>query len=106
MGPLVSEEQLHRVTNYMNQGKQAGACYVTGGERNGRSRLFCRADRHHGRHSENEHCARGDFWAGGGGRAVHRSLRLIPRANDTNYGLAAGRLDAGHQQGPSHRQRS
>ncbi len=33
MGPLVSEEQLSRVTNYMHQGKQAGACYVTGGER-------------------------------------------------------------------------
>src|SRR6266498_4653823 len=27
MGPLVSEEQLNRVTNYMHQGKQAGACY-------------------------------------------------------------------------------
>src|SRR5436190_7430611 len=33
MGPLVSEEQLSRVTKYMHQGKQAGACYVTGGNR-------------------------------------------------------------------------
>src|SRR5205085_11506227 len=31
MGPLVSEEQLRRVTNYMHQGKQDGACYLTGG---------------------------------------------------------------------------
>ena len=31
MGPLVSDEQLQRVTGYMNQGKQAGACYVAGG---------------------------------------------------------------------------
>jgi phenylacetaldehyde dehydrogenase len=31
MGPLVSREQLQRVTSYMNQGKQAGACCVTGG---------------------------------------------------------------------------
>src|SRR4030095_3908155 len=35
MGPLVSEEQLRRVTNYMNQGKQQGACTVTGGSRSG-----------------------------------------------------------------------
>ena len=33
MGPLVSREQLERVTNYMNQGKTAGACCVTGGGR-------------------------------------------------------------------------
>src|SRR5690348_12353187 len=35
MGPLVSQEQLQRVTRYMSQGKQEGACYVTGGERSG-----------------------------------------------------------------------
>jgi phenylacetaldehyde dehydrogenase len=35
MGPLVSEEQLNRVTRYMNLGKQQGACYVTGGARSG-----------------------------------------------------------------------
>src|SRR5208282_476959 len=33
MGPLVSEEQLARVTHYLHQGKQDGACYVTGGAR-------------------------------------------------------------------------
>jgi len=33
MGPLVSDEQLRRVTRYMDQGKQDGACFVTGGER-------------------------------------------------------------------------
>jgi acyl-CoA reductase-like NAD-dependent aldehyde dehydrogenase len=35
MGPLVSREQLQRVTGYMSQGKEAGACYVTGGGRKG-----------------------------------------------------------------------
>ena len=35
MGPLVSEEQLTRVTSYMHQGKQEGACDVTGGTRVG-----------------------------------------------------------------------
>ena len=40
MGPLVSEEQLARVTNYLHQGKQSGACYVTGGGRSGKSGYF------------------------------------------------------------------
>src|SRR5437016_12382500 len=35
MGPLVSQEQLQRVTSYMSPGKQDGACYVTGGARSG-----------------------------------------------------------------------
>jgi len=35
MGPLVSEEQLRRVTGYLDQGKQDGACYITGGQRSG-----------------------------------------------------------------------
>jgi phenylacetaldehyde dehydrogenase len=33
MGPLVSEEQLSRVTNYLNAGRSEGACVVTGGGR-------------------------------------------------------------------------
>src|SRR6202040_2275563 len=42
MGPLVSEEQLNRVTNYMHQGKRAGASYVTGGDRAGQRGYFVR----------------------------------------------------------------
>src|SRR5262249_30792683 len=42
MGPLVSEEQLARVTRYLNQGKQEGACYLTGGERAGNRGYFVR----------------------------------------------------------------
>src|SRR5438128_3846426 len=33
MGPLVSEEQLQRVTGYLNGGRSEGACVVTGGGR-------------------------------------------------------------------------
>src|SRR5437016_12810707 len=40
MGPLVSEEQLSRVTRYMSQGKQEGACYVTGGTKVGNAGYF------------------------------------------------------------------
>jgi phenylacetaldehyde dehydrogenase len=40
MGPLVSQEQLERVTRYLDQGKQDGACYVAGGERFGSKGYF------------------------------------------------------------------
>jgi len=40
MGPLVSEEQLRRVTNYFDQGKQDGACCVAGGQRAGNRGYF------------------------------------------------------------------
>src|SRR5450432_1164281 len=40
MGPLVSEEQLRRVTNFMHQGKQEGACFITGGARSGARGYF------------------------------------------------------------------
>src|SRR5262249_23101086 len=40
MGPLVAEEQLNRVTRYMSQGKQDGACYLIGGERAGNRGYF------------------------------------------------------------------
>src|SRR5208283_3990180 len=40
MGPLVSKEQLQRVAQYLHQGKQDGACYVTGGERAGDGGYF------------------------------------------------------------------
>jgi phenylacetaldehyde dehydrogenase len=33
MGPLVSEEQLHRVTGYLNAGRGEGACIASGGGR-------------------------------------------------------------------------
>jgi phenylacetaldehyde dehydrogenase len=35
MGPLVSEEQLQRVTGYLEAGRSEGACVVTGGGRPG-----------------------------------------------------------------------
>ena len=40
MGPLVSDEQLERVTGYMNAGQEAGANCVTGGTRRGDSGYF------------------------------------------------------------------
>jgi phenylacetaldehyde dehydrogenase len=40
MGPLVSQEQLERVTGFMDSGRQQGAEFVTGGKRLGTSGYF------------------------------------------------------------------
>ncbi|MBI2784296.1 MAG: aldehyde dehydrogenase family protein [Gammaproteobacteria bacterium] len=40
MGPLVSQEQLDRVTGYLQSGREAGASVVTGGKRFGQSGYF------------------------------------------------------------------
>jgi phenylacetaldehyde dehydrogenase len=40
MGPLVSQEQLDRVTGFMNAGREQGAEFVTGGHRVGNSGYF------------------------------------------------------------------
>ena len=40
MGPLVSKEQLERVSSYIDQGESDGATIVTGGDRIGNARPF------------------------------------------------------------------
>jgi phenylacetaldehyde dehydrogenase len=40
MGPLVSQEQLERVTGYLESGREQGAQFVTGGKRYGQSGYF------------------------------------------------------------------
>ncbi|HEV2575210.1 MAG TPA: aldehyde dehydrogenase family protein [Beijerinckiaceae bacterium] len=40
MGPLVSQEQLDRVTGFLQSGREAGAAVVTGGKRFGQSGYF------------------------------------------------------------------
>jgi phenylacetaldehyde dehydrogenase len=90
MGPLVSDEQLQRVTSYMNQGKQAGACYVTGGSRKGSQGYFVEPtvikDVTPAMSIVNEEIF--------GPVVVAESFTnvedLILRANQTHYGLAAG----------------
>ena len=47
MGPLVSDEQLRRVTGYVQSGMAEGAKAVVGGGAARRSRLLRRADRAH-----------------------------------------------------------
>ena len=94
MGPLVSEEQLDRVTGYIASGRDEGARIVYGGERASgegldggyfvRPTVLTDVDPGHARD------ARGDLRPGRDGRVVRRRGRGGRAANDTPFGLAAG----------------
>ncbi len=90
MGPLVSQEQLSRVTNYMHQGKQEGACYVTGGARAGDRGYFVQPtvvkDVKPGMSIVREEI----FGPVVVAEPFTKPEELIARANQTEYGLAAG----------------
>ena len=105
MGPLVSEEQLRRVTSYMNQGKQEGACYVTGGVRKGDRGYFVEPTVIKDV-NPNMSIVREEIF---GPVVVAESFtdvdELVARANQHRVRPGRGRLDAGHGQGPPHRRR-
>ncbi len=90
MGPLVSEEQLARVTRYLHQGKQDGACYLAGGSRLGERGYFVQPtvakDVQPGMSIVREEI----FGPVVVAEEFDETEELISRANDTPYGLAAG----------------
>lgn len=90
MGPLVSEEQLSRVTNYMHQGKQEGACYVTGGTRAGDRGYFVQPTVIKGVKPDMSIVREEIFGPVVVAEPFSRPEELISRANQTEYGLAAG----------------
>ncbi len=90
MGPLVSEEQLKRVTNYMHQGKQDGACYVTGGSRAGDRGYFVQPTVIKDTRPNMSIVREEIFGPVVVAEPFTKPEELIPRANQTEYGLAAG----------------
>jgi phenylacetaldehyde dehydrogenase len=90
MGPLVSEEQLLRVTNYLHQGKQDGACYVTGGGRAGDRGYFVQPTVVKDISPKMSIVREEIFGPVVVAEPFSRTEELIPRANATQYGLAAG----------------
>ena len=90
MGPLVSEEQLRRVTNYMHQGKQEGACYVTGGEKAGDRGYFVQPTVARDVKPEMSIVREEIFGPVVVAEPFTKFEEVVPRANNTHYGLAAG----------------
>jgi phenylacetaldehyde dehydrogenase len=90
MGPLISDEQLARVTGYMNAGQEAGATCVTGGSRLGEQGYFVSPTLFKDA-SEDMSIVREEIF----GPVVVASPfedveEIIERSNDSTYGLAAG----------------
>jgi len=90
MGPLVSEEQLARVTHYLHQGKQDGACYVAGGTRAGDKGYFVQPTVVKGVNPKMSIVREEIFGPVVVAEPFSKPEELVPRANATHYGLAAG----------------
>jgi phenylacetaldehyde dehydrogenase len=90
MGPLVSEEQLRRVTNFMHQGKQDGACFVVGGARSGARGYFVEPTVIKDAKPNMSIVREEIFGPVVVAEPFTKAEELIPRANQTVYGLAAG----------------
>ena len=89
MGPLVSDEQLARVTGYLNAGKQEGAKAICGGQRKGDKGYFVEPTVLVNT-NEKMKVVREEIFGPVVTAMPYESLdELIPRANDTVYGLAA-----------------
>ncbi|HWW01444.1 MAG TPA: aldehyde dehydrogenase family protein [Candidatus Acidoferrum sp.] len=90
MGPLVSEEQLARVTRYLHQGKQDGACYLAGGERAGTRGYFVRPTVARDVNPKMSIVREEIFGPVVVAEPFTGVEELLPKANATQYGLAAG----------------
>jgi phenylacetaldehyde dehydrogenase len=90
MGPLVSREQLQRVTGYLNQGREAGACYVTGGGRKSGNGYFVEPTVIQDVKPSMSIVREEIFGPVVVAEPFSNADDLIARANQTEYGLAAG----------------
>ncbi|MEO8428951.1 MAG: aldehyde dehydrogenase family protein [Verrucomicrobiota bacterium] len=90
MGPMVSQEQLSRVTKFMHQGKQEGACYVTGGARSGDRGYFVQPTVVKDVNPKMSIVREEIFGPVVVAEPFTKAEDLINRANQTQYGLAAG----------------
>jgi phenylacetaldehyde dehydrogenase len=90
MGPLVSQEQLDRVTGFFESGRNEGATFNTGGERQGDAGYFVKptvlSDTNPNMRVEAEEI----FGPVVTVSPFRDAQDLIPTANNSNYGLAAG----------------
>ena len=90
MGPLISDEQFAKVLGYLDSGQQAGAGVAVGGERQGDRGYFVKptilTDTNPSMKVEREEIFGPVVCA----IPFEDPRQILPAANDTNYGLAAG----------------
>lgn len=90
MGPLVSEEQLNRVTGFMNAGQEGGATCVTGGERAGDQGYFVTPTVIRDAGADTSIVREEIFGPVVVADPFEDVEDIISRSNDSTYGLAAG----------------
>ena len=90
MGPLVSDEQLNRVTGYMNSGKESGATCVTGGTRRGDKGYFVSPTVITDTRDDMSIVREEIFGPVVVADPFDDAEEIIARSNDSAYGLAAG----------------
>jgi len=90
VGPLISEQQLERVSSYVSEGKKGGAEMVTGGERVGDSGYFLRPAVFTYQDDTLKLVQEEVFGPVAAVTAFDDYDELVQRANSTQYGLAAG----------------
>jgi phenylacetaldehyde dehydrogenase len=90
MGPLVSEEQMNRVCNYLESGFSEGAKATVGGQRNGDKGYFVNPTVLVDTHEKMKVVQEEIFGPVVTAIPFSDPEEMIVRANDTAYGLAAG----------------
>ncbi|MDP9187706.1 MAG: aldehyde dehydrogenase family protein [Actinomycetota bacterium] len=90
MGPLVSQEQLDRVCGFLDSGETEGAETVAGGKRIGDSGYFVEPTVLAGTNPKMKVEAEEIFGPVVTVKPFKDTDELVPNANDSNYGLAAG----------------
>jgi phenylacetaldehyde dehydrogenase len=89
MGPLVSEEQLKRVTGYLESGQKEGAKAVTGGKRVGDRGYFVAPTVFTGANSEMKIVREEIFGPVVVAEPFDDIEKVVQQANNSDYGLAA-----------------
>jgi phenylacetaldehyde dehydrogenase len=90
MGPLVSDEQLQRVTGYLNAGQEAGANIVAGGQQRGDRGYFVSPTVIQDTREDMSIVREEIFGPVVVVDPFEDIEEIITRSNDTPYGLAAG----------------
>jgi len=90
MGPLVSQEQLNRVCGYLDSGKSEGAKALTGGERLGEKGYFVKPTVLVNTNEKMKVVQEEIFGPVVTAIPFRDADEVVPKANDTVYGLAAG----------------